>query len=105
MKLYVCYGTFELPYMKGGHPCRRAYVALAEAGHRPEVSRTYGCVLDERFKGRREVKALTDNYLVPTLVLDDGTVIDDSTNIVAWARENPSGRPPPSAPQSIWNPR
>src|SRR5215210_6164456 len=94
MQLYVCYGTFELPYIKGGHPCRKAYVALTEAGYSPEVTRTYGCVLNERFKGRCEVKALTGNYLVPTLVLDDGTVIDESANIMAWAEANPNPAEP-----------
>ena len=28
---------------------------------------------------------------VPVLVLDDGQVIKDSKNIVAWARDNPAG--------------
>jgi hypothetical protein len=87
MKLYVCYGTFSYP-KSGGHPCRNAHEALTEAGHDPEVVKTYGCKMNRMFKGRREVKELTDNYLVPTLVLDDGTVIDDSQNIVAWAKAN-----------------
>jgi hypothetical protein len=85
MKLYVCYGTFALR-RAGGHPCRNAHEALLAAGHRPEVVRTYGCVADPMFKGRREVKRLTGNYEVPTLVLDDGTVIDGSAQIIAWAR-------------------
>jgi glutathione S-transferase len=54
------------------------------------VVRTYGCGGTDRFwPGRREVKRLTGNYKVPTLVLDDDTVIDDSSNIVAWAQANP----------------
>jgi hypothetical protein len=32
---------------------------------------------------------MTGNYKVPTLVLDDGTIIDDSKNIIAWAKANP----------------
>jgi glutathione S-transferase len=51
--------------------------------------RTYGCYgTDRLFPGQREIKRLTGNHKVPTLVLDDGTVVDDSTNIVAWAQAN-----------------
>ena len=101
MKLYVCYGTFR-SRKAGGHPCRNAHQALLAAGHEPEVVRTYGCVLNGAFPGRREVKDLTGNHLVPTLVLDDGTVIDGSANIVAWARtggtESPQVTLSPSTP-------
>jgi hypothetical protein len=87
MKLYVCYGTFG-PAER--HPCGKAHRALVRAGHSPQVVRTYGCAGTDRFwAGRREVKQLTGNYKVPTLVLDDGTVVDDSSNIVAWAQANP----------------
>jgi glutathione S-transferase len=86
MRLYVCYGTFDLR-REGGHPCRNAHEALLAAGHRPEVVRTYGCVANAAFKGRREVKRLTGNHEVPTLVLDDGTVIDGSAQIIAWASQ------------------
>jgi hypothetical protein len=92
MKLYVCYGTFPTP-RPGGHPCRNAYEALRQAGHDPQLVRSYGmAVLPEIFnrtRGRREVEELTGNRWVPTLVLDDGTVIDGSHEIVDWARENP----------------
>lgn len=84
MRLYVCYGTFDLR-RDGGHPCRNAHQALLTAGHQPEVVKTYGCFGDPLFPGRREVKRLTGNYEVPTLVLDDGTVIDGSERIIAWA--------------------
>lgn len=88
MKLYVCYGTFA----HQGHPCGKAHHALTEAGHSPEIQRTYGCLgTDPLFGGRREVKRLTGNYKVPTLVLDDGTVIDGSSNIMAWAAANKVG--------------
>ncbi len=33
MKLYICYGTFKVPWRPGGHPCRNAHHALKEAGH------------------------------------------------------------------------
>lgn len=87
MRLYVCYGTF------GGdrHACARAYDALLAAGHKPEVIKTYGCYGTDRFfSGRRAVKDLTGNYKVPTLVLDDETVIDESKKIAAWAAANPA---------------
>jgi hypothetical protein len=100
MKLYVCYGTFGLR-REGGHPCRNAHEALLSAGHRPEVVKTYGCFGDPLFPGRREVKRLTGNYEVPTLVLDDGTVIDGSQQIIAWASRaeaQPGERSPAGSP-------
>ena len=86
MRLYVCYGTFG---PADRHACARAHKALETAGHNPTVVRAYGCYgTDRLFPGRREIKRLTGNHKVPTLVLDDGTVVDDSTNIVAWAQAN-----------------
>ncbi|HET8975056.1 MAG TPA: glutathione S-transferase N-terminal domain-containing protein [Solirubrobacterales bacterium] len=85
MKLYVCWGTFR---PDKGHPCGEAHKALATAGYEPKVIRTGGCYrTDPLFAGRREVKRLTGNYKVPTLLLDDGTVIDGSENITRWARQ------------------
>jgi hypothetical protein len=93
MKLYVCYGTFHSP-RPGGHPCGNAYRALREAGHSPEVIRSYGLgILPKAFNltaGRREVERLTGNRMVPTLVLDDGAVIDGSHEIVNWAAATPA---------------
>ncbi len=88
IELYVCYGTFG---PAGHHPCAKAHRALTAAGHQPRVIRTYGCYGTDRFfNGRRAIKRLTGNYKVPTLLLDDGTVIDESENIVAWATANPA---------------
>ena len=93
MKLYVCYGTFHSP-RPGGPPCGNAYRALRKAGHSPQVVRSYGLgVLPRMFNltsGRREVERLTGNRMVPTLVLDDGSVIDGSHEIVDWAAANPA---------------
>lgn len=51
--------------------------------------RTYGCYGTDRFfSGRRAIKELTGNYKVPTLVLDDGNVIDESQRIADWATQN-----------------
>jgi hypothetical protein len=94
MKLYVCWGTFPVPWPRrgatwrpGGHPCKRAHDALKEAGHSPEVVRVYGFgQLPDVTSGRREVKRLTGESWVPVLVLDDGEVVKGSESIVAWTR-------------------
>jgi glutathione S-transferase len=93
MELYVCYGVFGTP-RPGGHPCRNAYVALREAGHDPRVVKSYGLGMLPKAlnmtRGRQEVERLTGNRMVPTLVLDDGSVIDGSREIVSWAVANPA---------------
>jgi hypothetical protein len=87
MKLYVCWGTFA----PQGHPCGKAHVALTDAGYDPEVDKVYGGLgTDPLFPGRRKVKELTGNSKVPTLVLDDGTVVDGSERIIDWAKANPA---------------
>src|SRR3954470_23137371 len=93
MKLYVCWGTFPVPARPGGHPCANAYNALRDAGHDPEVIRSYGLFVlpDTPFNqtsGRRRAKELTGSSTVPVLELDDGTSIADSKQIVAWAKAN-----------------
>jgi len=89
MLLYVCYGTAGLG---DHHACANAFRALKGAGYRPRVVKARGCLgTDPLFRHRREVKRLTGNYKVPTLVLDDGTAVDGSEMIIAWARENPAG--------------
>lgn len=91
MKLYVCYGTFKNPLRPGGHPCGNAYHALKDAGHDPEVIKSYGLgPLPAITPGRRKVKELTGQTWVPMLVTDDGEVIQDSKNIVAWAKAHPA---------------
>jgi glutathione S-transferase-like protein len=91
MKLYVCWGTFPAPWRPGGHPCRNAYEALKEAGHSPELVKSYGLApLPDMTAGRKEVKRLTGESWVPVLVLDDGEVVKDSKEIVAWAKANPA---------------
>jgi hypothetical protein len=95
MRLYVCYGTFPAPWRPGGHPCRNAYTALKAAGHDPQLVRVFGLGVLPRFMnppGRREVERLSGNPWVPTLVLDDGTVIDGSRSIEGWAAANPVAR-------------
>jgi hypothetical protein len=96
MKLYVCYGTWTAGKPLHAHPCGEAHKAVVEAGHEPEVIRSYGLGLapgpvNELTRGRREVKEMTGNYWVPALVTDDGTVVQGSKKIIAWAQDNPAG--------------
>jgi hypothetical protein len=94
VKLYVCYGTFTKTPRPGGHPCGNANEALRDAGHHPEVIKSYGLGIlpsvFNRTRGRREVKELTGSYTVPVLVTDDGEVVQDSRNIVEWAKNHPA---------------
>ena len=46
------------------------------------------------FKGRRKVKELTGSYQGPTLVLDDGSLVDGTDNIVVWTKANSIQRRP-----------
>jgi hypothetical protein len=105
VKLYVCYGTFKYslrPDMK--HPCGTAYHALKDAGYDPEVIKSYGLgILPDALnqtRGRREVKELTGQNWVPALVTDDGEVIQDSKNIVEWAKAHPAGGSSAAAPMA-----
>jgi glutathione S-transferase len=77
-----------------GHPCGRAAKALDEAGYEYELRPVRGYRLmpwtwANRSKDRAEIKALSGTNEVPVLVLNDGEVISDSSNIVRWAREHP----------------
>lgn len=88
VKLHVCYGTFGTAER---HPCKKAHTALRDAGYEPQIVRTGGCYRsDPLWPGRRSIKRLTGTYKVPTLFLDDGTIIDGSSNIVAWAAASPA---------------
>jgi len=91
MKLYVCWGTFQVPGARS-HPCRDAYLALKEAGHEPELIKSYGFgPLPDVTKGRREVKRLSGSSWVPLLVTDDDEVVGESAEIVSWAKAHPAG--------------
>jgi len=77
-----------------GHACGRAAKALDEAGYEYELRAVKGYRLvpwtrPSRNKDRAEIKALSGTNEVPVLVLDDGTVVSDSSEIVRWAREHP----------------
>ena len=94
MKLYVCWGTWKAAPRPGGHPCGVAYEALRDAGHDPEVVKSYGLGLLPDFMnrtgGRQQAKRLTGKTTVPVLVTDDGEVVSDSERIAEWAREHPA---------------
>ena len=94
MKLYVCFGTFKPAPRPGGHPCGNAYHALSEAGHDPQVIKSYGLgLLPDAFnntKGRKEVRELTGANTVPVLVTDDGEVVRESATIAEGARAHPA---------------
>jgi Glutathione S-transferase, N-terminal domain len=95
MKLYVCFDfakNIRTTGRPGGHPCGNAYRALKDAGYTPEVEPVHGLGLPpfNRTDGRRRIKELTGSSWVPVLVTDNGDVITDSKQIVAWAAENPA---------------
>jgi len=94
VKLYVCWGTFTTTPRPGGHPCGNAYRALREAGHDPDVTKSYGLAILPGFlnrtAGRRAVKKLTGEYWVPVLVTDGGEVVSNSKSIIAWAQAHPA---------------
>ena len=85
MDLYICYGTFQTP-RPGGHPCRRAYHALRDAGYEPKLIKSYGLAVLPDFvnqtSGRKKAKELTGT--------DDGEVVSDSRKIEAWAKQHPA---------------
>jgi Glutathione S-transferase, N-terminal domain len=91
VELFVCWGTFSTP-RPGGHPCRNAHEALRAAGWDPEVEKTYGWgrLPHALTPKRATVRELTGQNWVPVLVTDEGEVIQDSRNIVAWAKANPA---------------
>jgi glutathione S-transferase len=79
-----------------GHPCGRAAKALDKAGYTYELRAVKGYRLlpwtrSSRDEDRAEIRALSGTNEVPLLVLDDGTVISESSAIVRWAREHPKG--------------
>jgi len=91
MKLYVCWGTNG----PDKHSCARAHRALKEAGHEPDVVRSYGWTVlpDMPFNqsaGRRRAKELTGSSTVPVLELDDGSAVAGSKEIAAWAAVHPA---------------
>ncbi len=93
MILYTCAARklgASAPLVK--HPCGVAAKALDEAGHSYELKGVGGFkrVPFSRRGQRDEIVALTGQEDVPVLVLDDGTPVQGSQAIVAWAAANPA---------------
>ena len=87
MKLYVCYGTFQVPLVRE-HPCRIAHSALTEAGFEPEVVKARGAgplPMALQTSARKKVKEATGSPWVPALETDEGEWISGSAEIVEWA--------------------
>jgi glutathione S-transferase len=86
-KLHVCSIDTGGPKI---HPCRRAHEALSAAGiaHTTAVfgkNKPFGLGT----KGTRpELKKLSGQEKLPVLELTDGTTINGSSKIVAWAKAN-----------------
>lgn len=94
MKLYVCYGTFQVPLVRE-HPCRKAFLALQEAGFEPEVVKARGLgplPMAAQTSTRKMIKEETGSTWVPALETDDGEWISGSQEITEWA-----GRQAPTA--------
>lgn len=92
MVLYTCpartHGA-NVPLIK--HPCGVAAQALDTAGHAYAV-KTVGGFKNVPFsrRGKRgEIIELTGQQDVPVLILDDGSTVNGSAEIVAWAESNP----------------
>jgi glutathione S-transferase len=92
--LYTCGQKKRAGSLGPVHPCGRAAKALDDAGYDYELKVVGGYRLmpwtwAQRSRDREEVKRLSGTNEVPILVLDDGTVISDSSRIVRWVREHP----------------
>ena len=85
--LYVCHID------EGGpkpHACRRVQRALRDAGHDFEKN-IYGKgkLFGLFTKGTRpELKAMSGQEQLPVLKLADGTTVNGSASIIAWAKAN-----------------
>ncbi len=77
------------------HACKRAQRALRAAGHDFEkVIAGRGIPFALFTTGRRpRLKQLSGQEKLPVLRLADGSTINGSANIIAWARAHPSADP------------
>ena len=88
MKLFTCpagkHGA-NAPLVK--HPCGVAAKALDEAGHQYETEMVGGFknVPFSRRGRRARIVEMTGQEDVPVLLLDDGSTVQGSSNIVRWA--------------------
>jgi len=87
LTLYVCHID------EGGpkpHACRRSQQALRDAGHDFEkIVFGKGIPFGLFTKGRRpELKEMSGQEQLPVLRLPDGSTVNGSSKIVAWAKAN-----------------
>ncbi len=87
LTLYVCHVDDGGP---PPHACRRAQRALRDAGHDFEkVVFGKGHPFGLFTKGRRpELKEMSGQEQLPVLKLPDGTFVNGSAAIIAWAKAN-----------------
>jgi glutathione S-transferase len=88
LTLYVCHVDDRLP--GGLHACRRAQDALRDAGHDFEKvvygkGRPFGLFTKDL---RPELKAMSGQEKLPVLKLADGSTVNGSSDIAAWATSN-----------------
>ena len=99
MKLYVCWGTFQVPGARE-HPCREAFLALEKAGFEPEVEKVHSVGFIPRAlqtSGRKHVEDATGSPWVPALETDEGEWISGSAEIIDWAAKQGNDVPAQSA--------
>ena len=86
--LYVCHGDTGGPKF---HPCRRVQEALQEAGidYNRVVAANGNPIPFLRKGSRDELRAVTGDDKLPTLMLPDGTVLTHSRAILTWIAEQP----------------
>jgi len=72
------------------HACKRAQRALRAAGHDfDKIVAARGVLFGLFTTGRRpKLKQLSGQEQLPVLRLPDGTTINGSSNIIAWANEH-----------------
>jgi len=94
--LYTCTDGKSFGGLPGplAHPCGKAALALDRTGHSYELRKVKGGTLKlwtwpSRARDRAEIEQLSGQRGVPILVLDDGSVITGSAQIVSWAQETP----------------
>jgi len=94
MTLYTCpAGTHGANVPLVSHPCGVAAQALERAGHAFTVKTVGGfkSIPMSRRGKREEIISLTGQQDVPVLLLDDGSTIRGSSEIVAWAAGHSAG--------------
>jgi glutathione S-transferase len=87
--LYVCHGDEGGP---PGHPCSRVQKAMHAKGiEYDKVIAGHGSPFPFLRKGSRdELSAATGDRKLPTLKLQDGSVLKNSRAILRWITDQPS---------------